>query len=48
MLNGLGNPVHLMLVFVVLFVLSGANPLPEMGRSIGTGLRAFKQGLTAA
>ena len=47
MLTGLENPVHLLLVFIVLFALFGAKRLPEMGRSIGTGIRGFKDELTA-
>jgi sec-independent protein translocase protein TatA len=47
MLSGLENPVHLLIVFAVLFVVFGAKRLPEMGRSIGSGMRGFKDALTS-
>ena len=39
---GLDNPIHLMLLLVVLLLVFGAKRLPEMGRSLGEGLRGFK------
>ena len=39
------SPTHVVLLLVVVLVLFGAKRLPEAGRSLGTGLRAFKQGL---
>jgi sec-independent protein translocase protein TatA len=42
---GLENPVHILLLLVVLLVF-GAGRLPEMGRSLGEGLRGFKETLT--
>jgi sec-independent protein translocase protein TatA len=47
MLSGLENPVHILLLLVVLLLLFGARRLPELGRSLGTGLREFKTSLTA-
>ena len=46
MLSGLENPVHLLIVGVVVLLLFGAKRLPEMGRSLGTGMREFKSGIT--
>jgi sec-independent protein translocase protein TatA len=43
---GLSNPVHIALILLVLLMVFGAKRLPEMGRSIGSGLREFKDGLT--
>ena len=34
-------------ILAVAFLLFGAKRLPEMGRSVGKGLREFKKGLTA-
>jgi sec-independent protein translocase protein TatA len=48
MLAGLHNPLHLLLVVAVLFMVFGAKRLPEMGRSIGSGLRGFKDELTGS
>ena len=39
---GLENPIHLMLLLVVLLLVFGAKRLPEMGRSLGEGLRGFR------
>ena len=43
---GLDNPVHLILIVVLLLLLFGAKRLPEIGRSLGTGMREFKQSVT--
>jgi sec-independent protein translocase protein TatA len=43
---GLDNPVHLLILLAVLLLIFGAKRLPEMGRSLGTGLRGFKESLT--
>ena len=43
---GLENPLHLLLLLVVLLMLFGAKRLPEMGRSMGSGLRGFKDALS--
>jgi sec-independent protein translocase protein TatA len=42
---GLDNPLHLLLLLVVLLLLFGAKRLPEMGRSLGGGLRGFKESI---
>ena len=36
---GLENPIHLLLVLVVVLMVFGAKKLPEMGTSLGSGLR---------
>lgn len=46
MLSGLENPVHLLMVFAVVLLLFGAKRLPEIGKSLGTGLREFKTSIT--
>jgi sec-independent protein translocase protein TatA len=43
---GLDNPLHIAFLVVVLLLLFGARRLPEIGRSLGTGMREFKQSLT--
>lgn len=43
---GLDNPLHIALVLLVVLLLFGAKRLPEMGRSLGTGMREFKDSLT--
>ena len=36
------SPTHLIVILVVGLLLFGAKRLPEVGRSLGTGLREFK------
>lgn len=45
---GLDNPVHILIVLVVVVALFGAKRLPEMGRSLGSGIREFKDAVTGA
>jgi sec-independent protein translocase protein TatA len=40
---GLDNPIHLAFLLVILLMVFGAKRLPEMGRSLGAGLRGFKE-----
>jgi sec-independent protein translocase protein TatA len=42
---GLDNPVHILLLGMILLLVFGAKRLPEMGRSLGTGLRGFKEAI---
>jgi sec-independent protein translocase protein TatA len=42
---GLDNPFHLALLVVILLLLFGAKRLPEIGRSLGSGMREFKQSI---
>lgn len=43
---GLDNPIHIAFVLIVLLLVFGAKRLPEMGKSMGEGLRGFKESLT--
>jgi sec-independent protein translocase protein TatA len=43
---GLDNPLHIVFIVVILLLLFGAKRLPEIGRSLGTGMREFKQSVT--
>jgi sec-independent protein translocase protein TatA len=43
---GLDNPLHIALLVVVLLLVFGAKRLPEMGRSIGSGMREFKDSIS--
>ena len=43
---GLDNPTHLAFLFVLLLLVFGAKRLPEMGRSLGSGMRGFKDSLS--
>lgn len=43
---GLENPLHIAVLLVLLLLVFGAKRLPELGRSLGTGIREFKGGIT--
>jgi sec-independent protein translocase protein TatA len=42
---GLENPIHMIFLLVVLLLVFGAKRLPEMGRSLGSGMRGFRESL---
>ena len=42
---GLENPLHIAIILLVVVLLFGAKRLPELGRSLGSGLRGFKESL---
>jgi sec-independent protein translocase protein TatA len=43
---GLDNPLHIAFLVILLLLVFGAKRLPEMGRSLGSGMREFKASLT--
>jgi sec-independent protein translocase protein TatA len=43
---GLDNPLHILILLIVLLLLFGAKRLPDMGRSLGEGMRGFKESLS--
>jgi sec-independent protein translocase protein TatA len=43
---GLENPLHIAIVLLVVLMVFGAKRLPEMGKSLGSGLRGFKDSLS--
>jgi sec-independent protein translocase protein TatA len=43
---GLENPVHILILLMVLLLVFGAKRLPEIGRSLGDGMRGFKDSLS--
>jgi sec-independent protein translocase protein TatA len=43
---GLDNPIHIAFIVVILLLVFGARRLPEIGRSLGSGMREFKDSLT--
>ncbi|MBV8930015.1 MAG: twin-arginine translocase TatA/TatE family subunit [Mycobacteriaceae bacterium] len=43
---GLENPVHIAMLLVLLLMVFGAKRLPELGRSLGGGLRGFKESIS--
>jgi sec-independent protein translocase protein TatA len=45
--SGLESPAHILIILVVAFLLFGARRLPEIGRSLGTGIREFKESISS-
>jgi sec-independent protein translocase protein TatA len=43
---GLDNPIHIAFLLILLLLVFGAKRLPEMGRSLGTGMRGFRDSLS--
>jgi sec-independent protein translocase protein TatA len=43
---GLENPLHIAMLLVVVLLVFGAKRLPEMGKSLGEGLRGFKDSMS--
>jgi sec-independent protein translocase protein TatA len=43
---GLDNPIHIAFLLILLLLVFGAKRLPEMGKSLGAGMRGFKDTLT--
>ena len=45
MFSGLESPWHLLIVLVIAIVIFGPKKLPELGHSLGSGIRGFKHAL---
>ena len=43
---GLDNPLHILFILLILLLVFGARRLPEIGRSLGEGMRGFKESIT--
>ena len=43
---GLDNPLHIVFLVVILLLVFGAKRLPEIGRSLGSGMREFKDSVS--
>jgi sec-independent protein translocase protein TatA len=43
---GLENPIHLLVILVVALLVFGPKRLPDMGRSLGHGMRQFRESLS--
>jgi sec-independent protein translocase protein TatA len=41
----LDNPIHVAFLLVLVLLVFGAKRLPEMGRSLGSGMRGFRDAL---
>ncbi|HZT53740.1 MAG TPA: twin-arginine translocase TatA/TatE family subunit [Gaiellaceae bacterium] len=45
-MTGWTSPTHLVLLLLIALLLFGAKRLPEIGRSLGHGMREFKDSVT--
>src|SRR5438309_4952176 len=45
MLEGVFQPMHLLVIFFIALLVFGPKKLPELGKGIGAGIRALKEGL---
>jgi len=43
---GLSNPVHIAFLVLIVLLVFGAKRLPELGSSLGDGLRGFKESVS--
>lgn len=43
---GLDNPLHLAFLAMLLLLVFGAKRLPEIGRSLGAGMRGFRESIS--
>ena len=46
-MEGLFQPMHLLVIFLIALIIFGPKKLPELGKGIGEGFRALKDSLKA-
>jgi sec-independent protein translocase protein TatA len=45
MFEGLFQPMHLLVIFLIAILVFGPKKLPEIGKGLGDGIRAFKDSM---
>jgi sec-independent protein translocase protein TatA len=45
MFEGLFQPMHLIIILIIVLVIFGPGKLPDMGSAIGKAIRGFKQAM---
>jgi len=45
MFEGLFQPMHLLVILVIVLLVFGPKKLGELGKGLGEGIRAFRQGV---
>ncbi len=45
LLLGMPGPFELIIIFMVVLLLFGANKIPEVGRALGQGIQEFRKAL---
>jgi sec-independent protein translocase protein TatA len=48
MFEGLFQPTHLIIILVIILILFGPGKLPDLGKSLGKGIREFKGAVSSA
>jgi sec-independent protein translocase protein TatA len=48
MIEGLLQPLHLLVILVVALFIFGPKKLPELGQGLGKGIRSFREAMKAA
>ena len=46
MIEGLFQPMHLIVIFAVALLVFGPKKLPELGKGLGDGIRGFKSAMS--
>jgi sec-independent protein translocase protein TatA len=44
-MEGLFQPMHLLIIFFIALLIFGPKKLPELGKGIGEGFKALKEGM---
>ena len=47
MFTGLASPSHLIIVLVIILLLFGAKRIPGLAKGLGTGIKEFREGVSA-
>lgn len=48
MLDGLFQPMHLLVILFIALLVFGPKKLPELGKGLGEGIRGFKDAMNPA
>jgi sec-independent protein translocase protein TatA len=46
MVEGLFQPMHLLLILIIALVVFGPKRLPELGKTLGEGIRGFRKAMS--
>ncbi len=45
MFEGLFQPLHMLIILVIVLIIFGPGKLPELGEGLGKGIRSFKKAM---
>jgi sec-independent protein translocase protein TatA len=48
MFTGLASPSHLIIVLAIILLLFGAKRIPELAKGLGSGIKEFREGVSAS